>query len=127
MLGPQSKTLIEIYKKSEKTSVPRIKASLLNSPTLQEQGDHLKMQSEDYVLTLAGFEALQLLKLPKGWSPYLGRANVSGNTPSFHGCLDPRIFSELSETSFLCVETALPEDGMWSGGGSRQALLCHTE
>lgn len=81
------------------------------------------MQSEDYVLTLAGFEALQLVKLSKGWSPCLGRASVFGSTPFFHGCSDPRIFSEL----FLCVETALREDGTWSGGGSRQALLRHTE
>lgn len=85
------------------------------------------MQSEDYVLMLAGFKALQLVKLPKDWSLCLGRASVFGNTLSFCGCLDPRIFSELSEMSFLCVETALPEDGMGSGGGSRQALLCHTE
>lgn len=100
---------------------------LLNFLTLQEQGDHLQRQSKDYVLMLAGFEALQLVKLPQMWSLCLGRASVFHNTPSFHSCLDLRIFSELSETSFLCTETALPEDGMWSGGGSGQALLCHTE
>lgn len=50
---------------------------------------------------LAGFKALQLVKLPKDWSLCLGRASVFGNTLSFCGCLDPRIFSELSETSFV--------------------------
>lgn len=83
------------------------------------------MQNEGYVLTLAGFEALQFMKLPKGWSPCLGKVNVFGNTPSFHGCLDRRIFSELPETSFLCVETARRWDMEWRWSG--QALLCHTE
>lgn len=78
------------------------------------------------MLTLAGFEALQLVKLPQVWSLCLGGASIFHNTPSFHSCLDLRVFSELSETSFLCTESVLPEDGMRSGGGSGQALLCHT-
>lgn len=39
------------------------------------------MQSKDYVLTLAGFETLQLVKLSEMWSLWLGRASVFGNAP----------------------------------------------
>lgn len=81
------------------------------------------MQSEDYVLTLAGFEALQLVKLSETWSLWLGRASVFGNTPSFHNCSDPEIFSELAATPFLCTETSPPEDGTRSRVGSEEALL----
>lgn len=57
------------------------------------------------------------------WSPWLGRASVFCNTPSFHNCSDPGIFSELSATPFLCTETSTPEDGMQSRTGSWEALL----
>lgn len=113
---------MRFFKKSDKLS-PTKEASLLNSPSLRKQGDHLQTQSEDYVLTLAGFEALQLVKLSKTWSLWLGRASALGNTPSFHSCLDPWKFSELAATPFLCTETSLPEDGTWSRVGSGEALL----
>lgn len=100
--------------------------SLLNSPSLHKQGDHLQTQSEDYVLTLARFEALQLVKLSKTWSLWLGRVSAFGNTPSFHSCSNPGIFSELAATPFLCTETSPPEHGTRSRARSRDTLLCCT-
>ena len=78
------------------------------------------------MLTLAGFEALQLVKLSETWSLWLGRVSVFGNTPSFHSCSDPGIFSELAVTPFLCTETSPPEDGTRSRVGSREAVLRRT-
>lgn len=63
------------------------------------------------------------MKLSKTWSLWLGRVSVFGNTPSFHNCSDPGIFSELTATPFLCTETSPPEDGPRSRVGSREALL----
>lgn len=73
------------------------------------------------MLTLAGFETLQLVKLSKMWSLWLGRSSVFGNTPSI--LVGTQGYFKLVATPFLYMETGPPEGGMHSRVRSGEALL----
>lgn len=97
-------------------------ASLLNSSSSKARGPltNVEWRLCANVGRIRDFTACETIWT---WSLWLGRASVFCNTPSFHNCSDPGIFSELAATPFLCTETGVPKDGMQSRVRSWEALL----